>query len=409
MDILSNVMDSINDTQADRQYRKTHPWIRFQLDLQSKPLPRLWSLLGECQSKCEHLAGVPLRPRAAQQLMTIYLAKGVLASAAIEGNTLSEAEAIAHVEGKLTSPPSRAYLQREIDNLLGLYKEIAEETFDGRARKFSADLIRSYNRRVLDGLEVEPHVVPGEIPTIPIGVGRYRGAPRAECLGLLAELSDWLNQNWSKPGVLDPIGAAIIKAVLAHLYLVWIHPFGDGNGRTARMMEVQIMLQSGIPQPSCQLLSNHYNRTRERYYRELQKASANGGDVTDFLVYAIEGFRDGLREQIDSVRLQQWHVSWLNYVHETFDDMHGTSDRRRRHLVLDLDQHYPDKVLKAKITEVSPRMAAAYAQLDEKTVARDLAWLEEKNLIRRENDGYVANRERILAFLPRVVPIHPSP
>lgn len=55
---------------------------------------------------------------------------------------------------------------------------------------------------------------------------------------------------------------AIFKAVVAHLYLAWIHPVGDGNGRTARLVEFQILLSSGVPSPAAHLLSNHYNQTR---------------------------------------------------------------------------------------------------------------------------------------------------
>ncbi len=397
-------MDTQKDTglfgqPAHRPYTLSHPWLTFELDLRQAP-PRIWSLLGECQSKCEHLAGVPLRPRLAMQLMQVFLAKGILASAAIEGNTLTEQEAIAHVEGSLVTPPSRAYLKQEIDNLLKLHNEVAAETISGSPRRFSAPLIKEYNRRVLEGLEVEEHVVPGEIPPVDIGVGRYRGAPRADCEYLLERLANWLNADWSKPGVLEPLQAAIIKAIMAHLYLVWIHPFGDGNGRTARMMEVQVLLQSGIPQPSCQLLSNHYNKTRDRYYRELQRTSASGGNALQFIVYALEGFRDGLREQIELVRLQQWDVSWRNYVHEHFKDGSDV-DIRRRHLVLDLGNH-PKPVPRAKMAEISPRVAAAYATLDDKTLTRDLGSLEQDKLIRKEGDGYVANKERILAFLPAV-------
>jgi Fic family protein len=40
---------------------------------------------------------------------------------------------------------------------------------------------------------------------------------------------------------------AILKAILAHLCLAWIHPFGDGNGRTARLVEFQILIFPGCP------------------------------------------------------------------------------------------------------------------------------------------------------------------
>ena len=44
-----------------KTFEKTHPWIRFELDLR-KFDHKLWMALGETESKCEHIAGVPLQP-----------------------------------------------------------------------------------------------------------------------------------------------------------------------------------------------------------------------------------------------------------------------------------------------------------------------------------------------------------
>jgi Fic family protein len=87
---------------------------------------------------------------------------------------------------------------------------------------------------------------------------------------------------------------AILKAVVAHLYLAWIHPFGDGNGRTARLVEFQILLSSGVPSPAAHLLSNHYNQTRSEYYRQLDRASKSGGELAPFIEYGARGFVAGL-------------------------------------------------------------------------------------------------------------------
>ncbi|MCX6916585.1 MAG: Fic family protein, partial [Verrucomicrobia bacterium] len=60
-----------------RTYEQTHPWITFQADLK-KASPKLWMNLGEIRSKCDHIAGVPLRPFVAQRLHQLFLARGVL-------------------------------------------------------------------------------------------------------------------------------------------------------------------------------------------------------------------------------------------------------------------------------------------------------------------------------------------
>jgi Fic family protein len=85
-------------------------------------------------------------------------------------------------------------------------------------------------------------------------VGNYRAAPAEDCKYLLDRLVDWLNGPTFVHA--DPeIQFALIlaKAVYAHLYLAWIHPFGDGNGRTARLLEFVILASSGLvpfPQPT---------------------------------------------------------------------------------------------------------------------------------------------------------------
>ena len=100
-----------------RSFERSHPWIQFSLDLRAAPA-QLWIFLGEAASKCEHVAGVPLRPDTAERLHRLYLAKGLRATTAIEGNTLSEEEVLQHLEGKLNLPPSKEYLAKEIDNIL---------------------------------------------------------------------------------------------------------------------------------------------------------------------------------------------------------------------------------------------------------------------------------------------------
>src|SRR5437773_1002279 len=91
-------------TVQKRKYEKTHPWLRFKVDL-SRASPAFWIMLGECQSKCENISGVPLRPDVAKLLGQVYLAKGAHGTTAIEGNTLSEEEVLRQVQGKLEIQP----------------------------------------------------------------------------------------------------------------------------------------------------------------------------------------------------------------------------------------------------------------------------------------------------------------
>jgi Fic family protein len=190
---------------------------------------------------------------------------------------------------------------------------------------------------------------------------------------------------------------AILKAIIAHLYLAWIHPFGDGNGRTARMVEFYILLQGGVPSPAAHLLSNHYNETRSEYYRQLSYASKSGGDLTKFCTYAVRGFVDQLRTQFEYIREQQLTLFWQNHVHETLGDT--PTGRRRRFLVLDLAKALAP-VPRAKLPDVSVRVLRHYLGKDEKTLQRDLRELERLELIKKAGDGYRARTEVVRAYMP---------
>jgi len=384
-----------------KTYEQTHPWLKFAVDL-TRARPQLWLALGEAQSKCAHVAGTPLAPELAKELHAVYLAKGLMATTAIEGNTLSEEQVRQRVEGNLKLPSSLEYQGREIDNVLAAVNLVGKQVLETGESDIRVGDLYEFNRLVLEGLALEDGAVPGEIPTFNVTVGRYRGAPRQDCAYLLERLCAWLNSDTFAPTPGNEVVYAIVKSVLAHLYFAWIHPFGDGNGRTARLLEFKILLAAGVPSASAHLLSNHYNATRARYYRELDLASRSGGDVLPFLEYAVTGFVEALRTQIEQIRQQQWRDSWTNFVHDFFRDEPAKSARRQRDLLLDLSDQ-PAPVPRGKLLGISARVATSYAGLSDRTLARDLLELTENDLVELSPDGYVARRSLILAFLPKRV------
>jgi len=386
-----------------RTFQRTHPWISFRCDL-AKAGAELWLALGEAASKCEHISRVPLRPATAQALHRLYLAKGAAATTAIEGNTLSEAEVLMAVEGRLVVPPSKQYLKQEVENIIAACNGIGANLRDGSLPTLSPDLLCNYNHQVLEKLPLRDSVEPGRLRSHSVVVGNvYRGAPARDCPFLLERLCEWLNgpdfqAPENAPPGMDTV-YAILRSVVAHLYLAWIHPFGDGNGRTARLLEFHILLSAGVPSPAAHLFSNHYNQTRAEYYRQLDHASKSGGDIVPFLGYAVRGFVDGLREQLETIWSQQWDMVWRNFVHEKFQNRNSPSDIRQRHLALDLGDA-GEWVEPGKIAELTPRLAKAYAGKTAKTIQRDLNALAEMELLTREGRKVRARREVILAFLP---------
>jgi hypothetical protein len=292
-------------------------------------------------------------------------------------------------------------LAQEVENVIRACNDLIAEMERHRIPVLSRELITTYNGKALHGLEVAESVVPGQIRTHSVGIPgvNYRGAPWRDCEYLLDRLCEWLN-GWPEPPADQPrFLHAILKAVLAHIYLAWIHPFGDGNGRTARLIEWHILLSVSVPVPAAHLLSNHYNLTRGEYYRQLARASQSGGDVLPFIAYALRGFVDGLQVQLGLIREQQWSVSWENFVHDTFHGEHGPTAERRKHLALDLAKK-TQPISRAGLRELSPRVARAYATKTDMTLSRDLNALEAKRLVQRTREGWRARREIVLAFLP---------
>lgn len=384
---------------VSRAYQGTHPWIDFRVDLRPAPA-ELWMLLGEARSKIDHIAGSLLNPEVAAEMHIVYLTKGVLATTAIEGNTLSEDEARQRIEGRLELPPSREYLGREIDNILAAFNSIKDELVEGAAPPMSRETVESYNRLILQGLELEAGVVPGEIPTHAVAVGGYAGAPREDCEFLLERLSDWLNgPDFVPRGPEWEIPIAIVKAVLAHLYIAWIHPFGDGNGRTARLMELRILLEAGVPTPATHLLSNHYNQTRTEYYRQLRNASQGDAGPLPFLRYAVQGFVDGLRDQLSTIRTQQFADRWEQYVYEQFGRATTPARLRQRQLVLEMSK-VGEPMTRDELPTLSRSLLEMYGAKTGKALTRDINAVMEMGLIRRQGNGYVPNRRVIEAFLP---------
>ncbi|MXX68423.1 MAG: Fic family protein [Gemmatimonadales bacterium] len=392
----------------ERPYERSHAWISFRARLE-RATPQLWSLLGQVAARCEQVARAVLPPAAAAEMHKLYLIKGARATTAIEGNTLTEEQVRDRLDGQLELPISQEYLGREVDNVLRACEDIFRRITAGEPPRLTPDWIRGANRLVLAGLEehLEEGVVPGEVPTFSVGVGRYSGAPREDCVFLLDRLCEWLEEDaaWAnlEEHLDSAIAVAVLRAVLAHLYIAWIHPFGDGNGRAARLTEFLILARAGVPSPATHLLSNHYNLTRAEYYRQLDRSSranAGRGDALGFVVYSLQGFLDGLEEQCRYVEgIQSW-LAWEHYVYWTFGQRRRSpAMNRRREVVLVLGRH-AEPARKRDIPDLAPGLARLYSTKTTKTLTRDLNWLLANNLLEEDGGEYSAPVHMMQQLLP---------
>lgn len=276
--------------------RDTQPWIDFSHHL--RELDRdTWIRLGEAVSRCESISGAPLEPESERRLHTVYLVKGALASVQVEGKKIDGQEACKYLEADLNMPPAGSFPEQKINNIVDACEAIASviEPENGYSR-ISPDEIMDYNRQVLRDLERREDAVPGELRRHSVVVGIARSVPAKDCGQLLEEFCKWLNELEFPMGMEKTY--SILTAIASHLYLVWIHPFGDGNGRTARLVEYRFLLEAGFTPASAQLLSIFYAHTRTEYFRQLDRANRSGTQMSDFFTYAVRGLVAQLRGQI---------------------------------------------------------------------------------------------------------------
>ena len=100
---------------------------------------------------------------------------------------------------------------------------------------------------------------------------------------LVTDFLDWLNSAEMRN--INPV----ILAGVVHYEIARIHPFIDGNGRTARLMASLVLYKSGFDHRRFFALDDYYDENRSAYYGALKTAQQNNGDITEWLEYFTEG------------------------------------------------------------------------------------------------------------------------
>jgi len=360
------------------------------------------NLLGQCYAYIKSILNIPISPEYYRQLLSVSLNKGALASTAIEGNTLTEEELILIQKGKELAP-SRRYQQQEVENILSAFNVILGELVGEKSPAIiSPELVRRFNEMVGRNIGEAFGGIPGRFREQNVVVGAYRPPSFEMVKGLVQKLCDWLirhfhymhNQNFNE---------AVIEAIVAHVYIAWIHPFLDGNGRTARLLEFYILMRAGVPSIASHILSNHYNNTRTEYYRQLQYTTETG-NLNKFIEYALEGFRDGLESIIAVIHKDQTKSTWNNYANDVIEKMQNEGKnknilRRIRQLAYNIpaDRFYSLE----EIMILNTKIAEEYRGFNQRTLLRDLNLLVEKELFKADKNKFRANYELLHTFLPK--------
>ncbi len=394
----------VTGSDETREFTDIHPWIDFDASVANRLDAQSWMRIGEAYARCAELSGTPLAPAMADALHQHALIRGTQATVAIEGNTLTVEQVASIYAGEFSAPQSRAYQEREVRNVLEAFERLDGMVTEDGDLHLSAELICEMNRWVLDGVDPDAASAPGTIRTHSVVVGPYVGPPARDCWHLLERLAEWLDgddfrrTSGESDENRDAFARTVLSALLAHLYIAWIHPFADGNGRTARLLEYVILARSGmVPLAAANLMANHFNLTRDRYYARLAAASRER-DVLGFLAYGIEGLVDGLVEHSAAVRAQHLGLAWQSYVAETMARFPTSpASERQRALVMALAPG--EKVPRSDIAGLTPQLAQLYARTGPRTLARDLNRLEDAGLIDVSTEGIRARVDLMSAFL----------
>ena len=358
--------------------------------------PKTRYQLGECDALAAAIRSTPILPEEQQRLLDSALARGAHATTAIRGNPLLPGE-VSEIVASGRPPPGEHPLATEVRNAAATAYRLMNESASGDPAALDASFLLGVHRGIGTGLEEHFDAIPG----------RFRGgsatggqpAPRADQVPELVDgLLAWLDREFPDTGPDGDFGGAVIRAVVTHVYLLWIHPFGDGNGRVARMLESRILMSAGVPAIASQILTCYYHETHAEYLRQLEVA-ARDRSPTSFIAYAADGLRNGLRDTLAAVQRAHFQSVWRGFVFDTLDRQphrKRTVFLRRRELMLAFP---PEKTFGVdEVAVLDAEVARRYGGLSERTLRRDLAFLLRTELLIERDGGLSANTGALRAL-----------
>lgn len=337
-------------------------------------------LLGQCQAFVQAISNAGILPQYYSDLMNVSLTKGAQATTAIEGNSLSIDE-VNQIRKGDSLPPSKEYQEKEVRNILDAYNIILDKVVNHKKTEIiTTDFLKRYHKIIGKDLGKYFDAIPGQFRTDNRIVESYRCPDYQDVEELVDLYCSWMLKEFHYDKGQE-FYESVIQAIVAHIYLEWIHPFGDGNGRSGRLIELYLLLRGGIPNIASHILSNYYNLTRPQYYAEINEATEKRS-LTSFIEYALLGFRDGLEQTLKTIQKSQLEITWQKYVYDQFSSQKmGQKDvfKRRRRLALEMP--YDRWLTREELVFINPQVATNYRNVSEKTIDRDLKTLIELDLI----------------------------
>ena len=194
----------------------------------------------------------------------------------------------------------------------------------------------------------------------------YEAPPSSDVPQLMKQLLTWIDDTTLG---IDPL----IKAAVAHLWFVTIHPFDDGNGRLCRTVTEMLLSRADNTSQRYYSLSSEILNHRKDYYTQLEKAQHGGLDITEWIVWFLETLRKALDTALEKTE------GIIRKVH--FWDEHKDlqlNDRQRKVLNMLLDG-FEGKLTSSKWYKIT--------HCSQDTATRDLNDLVKKNILKKSSEG----------------------
>lgn len=235
-----------------------------------------------------------------------------ISTSRIEGAEFTRRE---QEEALATDAAARAGMtrsQRQLRSANAAYRWLMEQPED---RPVSADFILDIHRRMVTGCD-DDHCEPGALR--PSGWNVVFGAPT--CRGV--EGGEDCRAAFG--GLIDAIGREfrghdrVIQALATHYHIGAMHPFGDGNGRTARALEAFMLRRAGVNDTAMVSLSNYYYERNDEYLTALADTRRRGHDLTPFLLFGLRAVADRCNTLAEEIAINHKRLLFREFASSMF-------------------------------------------------------------------------------------------
>ena len=266
------------------------------------------------------LTNIPFQRSWADALQDIELKREVAGTSKIEGADFTDREFEEAVSGQVDETHlSRS--QRQARAAISAYKWIAAIP---SAQPVTTELIVDIHRRIVTGCD-DDHCQPGALRpadhNVTFGRPRHRGAIGGiECQRAFEGLCGAIQGPFRGHD-------SLIQAFAAHYHIGAIHPFGDGNGRTARALEALLLRRSDLKDTLFIAMSNFYYDEKDEYLRILSETAANGHVLDDFLSFSLGGLTIQCNRLLKEIRRNISKVLFRDVMSTMYGRLKSTRKR----------------------------------------------------------------------------------